>query len=211
MTAKDRLTGKDFVTANANLHLIPQDAPSKVSCLQGRLRGIQTREFHLEVETTVTRLFMAKDINIVNTIHIQRSMEEVFNYVTTPAHWPEWHPTPHGVSGATDHSLKRGEQVLEHVKFGFLNGNIRWTVRESVPPRLWIFDGVVEGVPLLEGTRATITYTLSAKEGGTLFKRELIYQTQGLLADLLNFLFFKAHNIKQSQVAVSQLKAVMEK
>jgi len=154
---------------------------------------------------------MAKDINIVNTIQIQRSTEDVFNYVTTPLYWPEWHPTPHGVSGATDHSLKTGEQVLEHVRFGFLTGNIRWIVRKSIYPTLWIFDGIVEGVPLLGGTRATITYTLSSKDGGTFFKRELIYKTQGLLADLFDFLFFKAHNIKQSQVAVDQLKIVMEK
>ena len=44
---------------------------------------------------------------------IQRPIEAVFAFVTTPAYWPSWHPSSLGVSGATDHSLEVGERVTE--------------------------------------------------------------------------------------------------
>ncbi len=47
------------------------------------------------------------------TIHVGTSVERAFDYVTTPGNWPAWHPSSLKVSGATDHSLKPGEQVTE--------------------------------------------------------------------------------------------------
>ena len=48
---------------------------------------------------------------IFTSIEIARPIDEVFEYITTPAHWPEWHTTALGVSGAIDHSLLPGETV----------------------------------------------------------------------------------------------------
>jgi uncharacterized protein YndB with AHSA1/START domain len=48
---------------------------------------------------------------IYTSATIRWPVEVVFDYITTPGHWPEWHPSSLGVSGATDHSLAVGEQV----------------------------------------------------------------------------------------------------
>ncbi len=47
---------------------------------------------------------------ILTTVAIPRPIETVFDYVTTPATWPMWHPSSEGVRGAIDHSLQVGEQ-----------------------------------------------------------------------------------------------------
>ena len=58
----------------------------------------------------------AFDTRIVTVAQIQRPATVVFDYVTTPAHWPTWHPSSLGVSGAVDHSLDIGEQATEEFR-----------------------------------------------------------------------------------------------
>ncbi|HYM70852.1 MAG TPA: SRPBCC family protein [bacterium] len=50
---------------------------------------------------------------IETTVLIQAPIERVFEFVTTPGHWPLWHPSSLGISGATDHSLAVGERTVE--------------------------------------------------------------------------------------------------
>ena len=47
-------------------------------------------------------------------IEIARDPQTVYDYVTTPAHWIEWHPSTRKVTGpAAGHSLEIGEEVIE--------------------------------------------------------------------------------------------------
>lgn len=48
------------------------------------------------------------DTRIHTSVLIRRPSAEVFDYVTTPANWPRWHPSSLAVSGATDHPLRVG-------------------------------------------------------------------------------------------------------
>src|SRR5438045_2342634 len=45
---------------------------------------------------------------IVVAINIHRPIGAVFDYITTPANWPAWHPASRAVSGSVDHSLLIG-------------------------------------------------------------------------------------------------------
>jgi uncharacterized protein YndB with AHSA1/START domain len=71
---------------------------------------------------------------ILSTAYINQPVEMVFEYVTTPGNWPQWHPSSLGVEGATDHSLVVGETCVEAFKVAGRYGRARWTVieRESV-------------------------------------------------------------------------------
>src|SRR5438034_205416 len=71
-------------------------------------------------ERTMTRIY--------TRISIQRPIEEVFAYVTTPANWPRWHPSSLGVRGAADHPLEVGEQVTEDFRVAGRCGEVVWTV-----------------------------------------------------------------------------------
>jgi uncharacterized protein YndB with AHSA1/START domain len=106
---------------------------------------------------------------VYRAIEIDVPAEQVFDYVTTPGNWPDWHPSSLGVSGATDHSLEPGEQVTEEFLVAGRRGRVVWTVREREAPRRWVIEGRVEA-----GGGGTITYTETPHAGGTTFERAFV-------------------------------------
>jgi uncharacterized protein YndB with AHSA1/START domain len=142
---------------------------------------------------------------IRTTISIDEPAERLFEYVTTPGNWPEWHPSSLGVSGATDHSLEPGEKVSEEYSVAGRRGRVLWTVREREAPRRWVIDGEVEG-----GGEGTITYTLTPDDGGTLFERDFVYAMPNVLLALLDRLVLRRRVEAESAEALRRLKATVE-
>jgi ketosteroid isomerase-like protein len=70
-------------------------------------------------------------IRIYTAIHLTQPVEVVFDYVTTPGHWPRWHPSSLAVSGATGRSLMVGEQVTEEFLVAGRRGQVVWTVNSA--------------------------------------------------------------------------------
>lgn len=102
---------------------------------------------------------------------IQRPIEAVFAFVTTPAYWPSWHPSSLGVSGATDHSLEVGERVTEDYLVAGQRGRTEWLVTEREAPHRWVITTVTEE----SHTEGCVTYTLTPTDAGTHFTREFAY------------------------------------
>lgn len=144
---------------------------------------------------------------IYTTIQIPRPVEEVFNYVTAPQSWPQWHPSSIGVSGATDHSLEVGEQVVEEFIVAGRQGKATWTVKERVFPRRWVIDGLING----SRNGGVVTYRLTPRSGGTFFEREFVYPTRGFLFTMLDLLVIKRRVKAESKLALKQLRAAMTK
>jgi uncharacterized protein YndB with AHSA1/START domain len=142
---------------------------------------------------------------VVSRATIARLPEEVFSYVTTPGHWPEWHPSSLGVTGATDHSLAVGEEVTESFLVAGRRGKATWTVREREEPHRWVIVGQVEG-----GGTGTITYTLAPQEGGTAFERDFTYKMNTLLLALLDTLILRRRIEGESDEALRRLKERLE-
>ena len=142
---------------------------------------------------------------IHTAIVIAKPIDAVFEYVTTPAHWPEWHPASLSVSTGADHSLAVGEQVREEFKVAGRRGSATWTVRQREAPARWVIDGQSDG-----GSSATITYTLSSLPTGTRFERELVYGAPSLLFALLNRFSLRAQITAESETALRRLKQVLE-
>ena len=72
---------------------------------------------------------------VYETIRLDIPIERVFDYVTTPGNWPDWHPSSLGVSGATSRSLEPSEKVTEDYRVAGRRGHIVWTAREREAPR----------------------------------------------------------------------------
>jgi uncharacterized protein YndB with AHSA1/START domain len=144
-------------------------------------------------------------MRIVTQIHIDRAMEEVFDFLTTPGNWPRWHPSSLGVRGAVDHSLDVGEQVTEEYRVAGQTGTAVWTVRERAAPVRWVIDGVAES-----GNEATITYTLTGDPHGTQFHRELELTKLPALDPKMDRTAFQRVVDEESTEALRRLKKVLE-
>src|SRR5690242_20677622 len=142
---------------------------------------------------------------IFSSILIRRPVEQVFDFVTTPGSWPQWHPSSLGVSGATDHSLEPGEQVTERFCVAGRNGVVVWTVVDRQAPRRWVIKGLVGDIG-----GGTITYNLTAHPEGTNFEREFVYEFFNPLIAFLGRLFAHHKMEEESSKALQQLKQVME-
>ncbi len=142
---------------------------------------------------------------IVSQATIRRPVAEVFDYVTTPAHWLIWHPSSLGLHGATDHSLQIGEEVTEEFLVAGRKGSVSWKVIERDVPNRWAIAGIVAA-----GGRGTITYTLSTTGDGTEFRREFDYAMPNWFAALLDRLFIRRRIEAESALALSRLKQALE-
>jgi len=147
------------------------------------------------------------DTRIVNEITIARPPQQVYDYVTTPANWPRWHPSSLAVRGATDHPLAKGESVVEDFIVAGRRGTVTWTVESSEAPFRWSIDGRNTG----SRGGGAVTYTLRPEGGGTRFTRELSYHMPNLLGAILNSFGVRERVEAESAEAVARLKAVLEK
>jgi hypothetical protein len=145
------------------------------------------------------------DTRIETVASIQRPPAVVFDYVTTPAHWPVWHPSSLAVRGAVDHPLKPGEQVIEQFLVAGRRGSVVWTVTACEPPGKWAIAGVIDRRPA-----GSVTYTLTATDTGTRFEREFTYRAPSLWFALLNWLVLRERIQAESDEAVARLKRVLE-
>ena len=142
---------------------------------------------------------------IRSSVEIARDPDLVFDYVTTPANWPKWHPSSLGVSGAVDHPLDLGEQVTEDSLVAGRRGQAVWTVVEREAPERWVIAGEVNGRPA-----GAIIYTVTAAGAGTRFDRELVYASPNLLFAVLNRISIHARIERESAEAVLRLKQILE-
>ena len=142
---------------------------------------------------------------IVTEIVIARPSAVVFDYVTTPAHWLQWHPSSVALRGAADHSLDVGEQVTEDFRVAGRSGSVTWKVVEREAPQRWAIAGDVAA-----GGSGTITYTLRAIPEGTAFRREFEYAMPNWFAALLDRWFIRRRITAESAEAVNRLKQALE-
>jgi uncharacterized protein YndB with AHSA1/START domain len=141
---------------------------------------------------------------ISTPVQIPLPVQIVFEYVTTPGHWPEWHPSSLGVSGATDHSLEIGEQVTEEFLVAGRRGQAIWTVIERVVPSRWVIEGEVNG-----RKSGIVRYTLAPQGNGTSFQREFVYSMPNFLFGLLDRFVLRRRIEAESKQAVQQLRSAL--
>ena len=106
---------------------------------------------------------------VISTIRIRRDIADVFDFLTTPKNWPEWHPASISVAGSTDHSLTIGEEVTEEFIAAGRRGRTVWRVTAREPPYLWRIESSESEAS------ATITYRLHTEAGMTVFERDMQY------------------------------------
>jgi len=146
---------------------------------------------------------------IENSITIARPPTEVFEYVTQPWRWHEWHPSSQGATGSSDRMVP-GETFDEVIRLQPLSPlpltirrQTHYQVDEAQPGICWQVSGVANGGKLV------IRYELTdAGDGATHFFRRLRYEVKGPLRLLDPLLYPRMQAL--SKQALSNLKARLE-
>lgn len=139
-------------------------------------------------------------------IEIARDPRAVYDYVTTPSHWIDWHPSTRNVTGAAaNHSLQVGEEAVEDAVVAGRSLQVTWRCVERDEPRRWVISTAGGAV------RGTVSYTLTASaSGGTAFRREFVYPTNSLRFKLADALVIRRKVQAESAEALRRLKARLE-
>ena len=138
---------------------------------------------------------------VVSTIRILRDIADVFDFLTTPKNWPEWHPASISVAGSTDHSLTIGEEVTEEFVAAGRRGRTVWRVTAREAPYLWRIESSASEAS------ATITYRLHTESGTTVFERDMKYRFGRSWHIVLNALFLRRRMERESREALLRVQA----
>jgi Polyketide cyclase / dehydrase and lipid transport len=129
----------------------------------------------------------------------------VFDYVCTPAFWPDWHPSSLRLHGDAARPLRVDDRFEEDIRAGGREARLRWRVLAADAPRLWTAQAVASN-----GVELELTYRVHAATHGTLFERDLQYRVAGWWLNLLNVLVLRRRIAAESVHSLQQLKSVLE-
>jgi hypothetical protein len=143
---------------------------------------------------------------VVTRSAVRVPQHELFEFVTTPANWPLWHPSSLAVTGKADHSLGVGETCIEHYVVAGHEGETTWVVREKVQDERWVIEAMPKG-----GGSGKITYRLMRVDGATSFERTLEYTMPSLWLSILDPLVIRRRVRAESDQAVRNLRELLER
>ncbi|WP_231421210.1 SRPBCC family protein [Pseudomonas sp. Leaf59] len=129
---------------------------------------------------------------------LQAPIDAVYDYVTQPDHWHEWHPTSLSADTGTRGSLAAGARFGEMIDLLGVRVPLSYRVQIAQPPRE--FKAAFTSVAV----DGSIHYFLQPYRDGTLFKRVLTYETELQLATL------HARMVELSALALDRLKQRLE-
>lgn len=139
---------------------------------------------------------------ITLTADIAATPQHVYDYVTRPVRWKEWHPASQGVSDVDDESLVAGRRFEEDVLSAGRQRHLTWLVEESRPGQRWRASAY-----MADGSTVRLTYEMAASGAGTRFTRTLEYTLRPPLLRWLNDLFLWKRVQAESETALANLCA----
>jgi uncharacterized protein YndB with AHSA1/START domain len=133
-----------------------------------------------------------RTVENVTEIRIERSPQEIYRFVTTPANWVGTHPVTLAVTGASGGSEGVGASWTEIIRAPLGRFPARWDVLEADPPRAWTIraDGFGHTSAVV-----TIHYTFTADETGTMFRRRMVTLLPKGLLGLISAPLFRSTRI----------------
>lgn len=118
------------------------------------------------------------------SVLIEKPQKMVFDYVTTPAWWPIYHPSSQKVDPYITHSLGVDEKVLEYTALGLFHiakFDIHWVGKENNGLSRFVMTGHADE---MGGADGTITYEIVEEGGATRFTRTFDYKIDGIFGSM---------------------------
>ena len=153
--------------------------------------------------------FAAKDTrpdemtSSIDTVTIAGAPEAVFDLITSARFWPQWHPATKAVGGVTERPYRLGDRIYEAGRIGAQDFKTSWEVVEHARPSRVVLQS--------EKSSTRITYTFQSRDGHTVFSRKLEYNRKNFAAATNAPGGAEEFMRAQSEQAVNQLKAMVEK
>jgi uncharacterized protein YndB with AHSA1/START domain len=148
------------------------------------------------------------ETHLQHTIEIARPPRAVYDYVTQPWRWHEWHPSSRAAQ-ATTQVLQPGDEFDEQITLRplapwppALHRHTHYRVLEARPGEHWEVAGRMRDGWL------QLRYDLTPSGTGTRFTRTLRYGAQGASRLLLPLL--RRRQADLSQIALANLKRRLE-
>jgi uncharacterized protein YndB with AHSA1/START domain len=141
-----------------------------------------------------------------HSIRIRRPAQEVFDYATAPARWPEWHPSSLRLAPGAEKPLPAGARFEEDIAAaGGRKAHLRWIVTEAVTPSLWRAQAEADN-----GLTLSLSYQFLAEDHGTRFVRTLDYALASPWLRALNVILLRWLIARESAESLQRLKRVIE-
>lgn len=131
---------------------------------------------------------------------ILASTQAVYDYVTRPARWKEWHPASLGAQEHAAESLAAGARFEEDILSAGIKRHLRWTVEEAEPGVRWAASAVMD-----DGSTVHLLYRFEGRNTGMNFTRTLRYHVKPLHLRIVNALFMWRRVQAESRLALSNL------
>ena len=131
---------------------------------------------------------------------ILASTQAVYDYVTRPARWKEWHPASLGAQEHAAESLAAGARFEEDILSAGIKRHLRLTVEEAEPGVRWAASAVMD-----DGSTVHLLYRFEGRNTGMNFTRTLRYHVKPLHLRIVNALFMWRKVQAESRLALSNL------
>lgn len=146
----------------------------------------------------ITSPSLPDPIAITSERYIEANIQTVYDYVTQPDRWHEWHPSSVSADTGMHGPLPGGQRFSEIIDL--LGLKVRMDYRVLIADSPWEFKTLFSSF-LADGT---IHYRLKARGRGTVFKRTFKYVMQIQPGGLHTRL------VDTSETAMNRLKARLE-
>jgi uncharacterized protein YndB with AHSA1/START domain len=143
-------------------------------------------------------------ITFVSIVDIACARADVFNFVTTPAYWDQWHPATRDVRGVPERPLVEGETMVEHISAAGRKFDAVWTVLYCEAPNTWMFATETQ-----RGA-ACVTYRLHERVTGCRFERTLDFRSKVQPWRALDSTLVRLMLQRQTARALKNLKRLLE-
>lgn len=118
---------------------------------------------------------------IVSELQIPASLDAVYDYLTRPSRWHEWHSSSLGTIPPSMGSLAAGASFEENIRTIGFRRCVVWNVIDSKPGKRWEAFGKMS-----DGSTVRLVYEFATDGKGTRFTRRLDYSVKPLHLRLLN-------------------------
>lgn len=131
---------------------------------------------------------------------------DVYDYLTTPACWHEWHAASLGTVPDARVPQPAGATFDENIRTAGFRRRLHWRVVEAQRAEAWEAAATMD-----DGSRVRLRYEFAASGDGTLFTRTLDYTVRPAWLRIVDALFGRFRIRRETAIALAALQRRFER